>query len=79
MGKGNIGKTIIQKDEWATLADLLANLIAKYAEEIDFDQLPDPDYYLKMRTIKLQYALYVKYRKNKPDNYNSVEVQDEAC
>ena len=79
MGKGNIGKTIIQKDEWAPLADLLANLIAKYAEEIDFDQLPDPDYYLKMRTIKLQYALYVKYRKNKSDNYNSVEVQDEAC
>ncbi|MCR5847847.1 MAG: hypothetical protein K6G75_06975 [Lachnospiraceae bacterium] len=79
MGKGNIGKTIIQKDEWGPLADLLANLIAKYAEEIDFDQLPDPDYYLKIRTIKLQYALYIKYRKNKPGNYNSVEVQGEAC
>ena len=79
MEKDNIEKTFIQKDEWGPFADLLANLIAKYAEEIDFVQLPDPDYYLKIRTIKLKYALYIKYRKNKPGNYNSVEVQGEAC
>ena len=30
-------------NEWNGLADLLADLIAKYASEIDLDQLPDPD------------------------------------
>ncbi len=29
-------------NEWNGLADLLANLIAKYASELDLDQLPDP-------------------------------------
>ena len=29
------------KDEWNGLADLLANLIEKYAAELDIDNLPD--------------------------------------
>lgn len=28
-------------DEWSGLADLLANLIAKYADQLDLDHLPD--------------------------------------
>lgn len=28
-------------DEWSDLADLLANLIAKYADQLDLDHLPD--------------------------------------
>lgn len=31
------------KDEWNGLADLLANLIEKYAAELDIDNLPDPE------------------------------------
>ncbi|MCD8383000.1 MAG: hypothetical protein LUC30_08855 [Clostridiales bacterium] len=31
------------RDEWSSFADLLADLIAKYAAEIDIDSLPDPD------------------------------------
>lgn len=30
-------------DEWSKLANLLGNLIAKYADELDVDSLPDPD------------------------------------
>ncbi|MCM1045810.1 MAG: hypothetical protein NC417_09890 [Candidatus Gastranaerophilales bacterium] len=28
-------------DEWSRLADLLANLIEKYASELDIDNMPD--------------------------------------
>ena len=30
------------KDEWSGFADLLANLIAKYAAVLDMDDLPEP-------------------------------------
>lgn len=31
-------------DEWNGLADLLANLIAKYASELGIDDMPDPNH-----------------------------------
>ena len=31
-----------KKDEWSGFADLLANLIEKYAEVLDIDNLPEP-------------------------------------
>lgn len=30
------------KNEWSELSDLLSNLIAKYAEAINIDSLPEP-------------------------------------
>ena len=30
-------------DEWSGLADLLANMIEKYAGDLDMDNLPDPE------------------------------------
>ena len=30
-------------NEWSGLADLLANLITKYASELNIDELPDPE------------------------------------
>ena len=32
------------KDEWSGFADLLANLIEKYAAVLDLDNLPEPPY-----------------------------------
>ena len=34
------------KDEWSGFADLLANLIEKYASVLDIDNLPEPMYSL---------------------------------
>ena len=31
-----------KKDEWSGFADLLANLIEKYAAALDLDNLPEP-------------------------------------
>lgn len=41
-------KVIVKdKDEWSSLANFIGNIIAKYADENDFDSLPDPDIYLQ--------------------------------
>ena len=36
---------IKQRDEWSGLAQFLGDMIAKYAEDMDFKSLPDPDKY----------------------------------
>lgn len=49
---------IKERDEWSSLAEFIGNMIAKYAEEIDFDSLPDPDLYLMKNEI---YQCYKKF------------------
>ena len=43
---------IKQRDEWSGLAQFLGDMIAKYAEHMDFESLPDPDQYLLERFIR---------------------------
>ena len=55
----NINKVIVkEKDEWSSFAEFIGNLVAKYADEMDFDSLPDPDVYLFTRDT---FELYKKY------------------
>ena len=49
-------------DEWGPLADLLADLIAKYADEMDFEGMPDPDKYLLKRAMEESYRRYIARR-----------------
>lgn len=59
-------KVIVKdKDEWSSLANFIGNIIAKYADEIDFDSLPDPDVYLQKRYIYESYKAYMKFRNKK--------------
>lgn len=51
-----------EKDVWSDLANFIGEMVAKYAEAMDFDSLPDPDYYLFMKRIK---QLYVEFYKSK--------------
>ena len=53
------------KDEWSALAEFLGNMIAKYADEIDFDSLPDPDVYLQKRYVYEAYKTYMRIRHQK--------------
>ncbi|MGN0786606.1 MAG: hypothetical protein ACI4OB_04310 [Christensenellales bacterium] len=39
------------KDEWSGFADLLANLIEKYAAVLDIDNLPEPPYCFGEETV----------------------------
>ena len=54
--------TVNRSDEWKPLADLLADLIAKYADEINFEELPDPEKFLPVRTMKESYKRYTAKR-----------------
>lgn len=51
-----------ERDTWSDLANFIGELVAKYAEAMDLDSLPDPDYYLFMKRIK---QLYVEFYKSK--------------
>ena len=51
-----------ERGVWSDLANFIGEMVAKYAEAMDLDNLPDPDYYLLMKRIK---QLYVEFYKEK--------------
>ena len=52
-----------ERDVWSDLANFIGEMVAKYAEAMDLDNLPDPDYYLLMKRIK---QLYIElYKENR--------------
>ena len=51
-----------ERDAWSDLANFIGEMVAKYAEAMNLDNLPDPDYYLLMKRIK---QLYVEFYKEK--------------
>ena len=51
-----------ERDAWSDLANFIGEMVAKYAESMDLDNLPDPDYYLLMKRIK---QLYIELYKEK--------------
>lgn len=51
-----------EKDVWSDLANFIGEMVAKYAEAMDLDNLPDPDHYFFVKRIK---QLYVEFYKTK--------------
>ena len=51
-----------ERDVWSDLANFIGEMVAKYAEAMDLDNLTDPDYYLLMKRIK---QLYIELYKEK--------------
>ena len=49
-----------ERDAWSDLANFIGEMVAKYAEAMDLDNLPDPDYYLFMKRIKQLYVVFYK-------------------
>ncbi len=46
-------------DEWSCLADFLANMMEKYAGQMDLDSLPDPDQNFMLEQIREMYQRYM--------------------
>ena len=42
---------IKERDEWSDLANFIGEMVAKYADAMGLDQLPDPDNYLRMKRM----------------------------
>lgn len=51
-----------ERDAWSDLANFIGEMVAKYADAMDLDNLPDPDHYFFMKRIK---QLYVEFYKSK--------------
>ncbi len=49
-------------DEWSGLAYILANMIEKYACEMNLEQLPDPDDYYKLKQVWDMYRRFMELR-----------------
>ena len=47
-----VGIKKLNKDEWSGFADLLANLIEKYADTLDIDNLPEPKEVLDKKKLE---------------------------
>ena len=43
---------IKERDARSDLANFIGEMVAKYADAMELDQLPDPDNYLRMKRIK---------------------------
>lgn len=65
---------IRERDEWSGLAEFLGNMIAKYAEKINFDFLPDPDAYLCNQEIRRMYKVYMKGKYSVRRKVDFVEI-----
>ena len=46
---------IKERDARSDLANFIGEMLAKYADAMELDQLPDPDNYLRMKRIKQLY------------------------
>ena len=49
-----------ETDVWSGLADSLANMIEKYAGEMDLDALPDPRQQSRLKGIEEMYHRYMR-------------------
>ena len=49
---------IKETDIWRPLADFLTDMIAKYADEMEFEKLPDPERILTCRAVPLVWVVY---------------------
>ena len=56
-----------ERDVWSDLANFIGEMVAKYAEAMDLDNLPDPDFYLRRERIRQLYTeLYKEKKKTNP-------------
>ena len=46
---------IKERDAWSDLANFIGEMVAKYADAMELDKLPNPDNYLRMKRIKQLY------------------------
>ncbi len=49
-----------ERDAWSDFANFIGGMVAKYAEEMDLDNLPDPDIYLRKKFTKQLYREFYK-------------------
>ena len=54
------GMRMYENDVWSGLADFLANMIEKYAGQMDLEALPDPRRQSRLLAIEEMYRKYMR-------------------
>ena len=54
-----------ERDEWSNFAEFIGAMVAKYADKMDFESLPDPDLYLLKRDMRDWYKTYIRESQKK--------------
>lgn len=63
---------IKERDTWSDLANFIGEMVAKYADTMGLDQLPDPDNYLRMKRMK---QLYMElYKTENIEKFRSIII-----
>lgn len=63
---------IKERDAWSDLANFIGEMVAKYADAMELDKLPNPDNYLRMKRIK---QLYMElYKTEKIEKFRSIII-----
>lgn len=70
---------IKERDEWSGIAEFLGNIIAKYADVVDLDALPEPDKYLAEKRLKKIYKKYMELSKRQRKGVKWVDYPNIWC
>ena len=63
---------IKERDAWSDLANFIGEMVAKYADAMELDKLPNPDNYLRMKRIK---QLYMElYKTENIEKFRSIII-----
>ena len=66
---------IKERDAWSDLANFIGEMVAKYADAMELEKLPDPDNYLRMKRIK---QLYMElYKTENIEKFRSIIISIE--
>ena len=66
---------IKERDAWSDLANFIGEMVAKYADAMGLDQLPNPDCYLRMKRMK---QLYMElYKTENIEKFRSIIISIE--
>ena len=61
-----------ERDAWSDLANFIGEMVAKYADAMELDKLPNPDNYLRMKRIK---QLYMElYKTENIEKFRSIII-----
>ena len=68
-----------ERDVWSNLANFIGEMVEKYAESMEFDNLPDPDFYLRRERIRQFYTELYKEKNITKFRNTKISIERKAA
>ena len=68
-----------ERDVWSNLANFIGEMVEKYAESMEFDNLPDPDFYLRGERIRQLYTELYKEKNITKFRNTKISIEKEVA